>query len=80
MKTKVQKWGNSLAVRIPRTFTREIGLEPGASIRMMAKKGALIIVPDREEDWTLETLLVLVTAENIPDEWETGLPRGRESW
>jgi len=80
MKTRVQKWGNSLAVRIPRTFTREIGLEPGASIRMMAEKGALIIVPDREKDWTLETLLALVTAKNIPEEWETGPPRGRESW
>jgi antitoxin MazE len=80
MKTKIQKWGNSLAVRIPKAFASEIKLGDGASIEMMVEEGALVITPARESEWTLEALLADVTDENIHEEWEAGPPRGRESW
>lgn len=47
---------------------------------MMVQEGALVIRPDPEIGWTLEVLLAGVTDENIHEEWETGPPRGRESW
>jgi antitoxin MazE len=80
MITRIQKWGNSLAVRIPKAFADEMNLVENASIRMMLKDGALIIAPDDEPKWNLEELLAEVTEENIHGEWETGGPAGKEPW
>ena len=48
MKTRVQKWGNSLGVRIPKSFANEIRIDRDASIQMMIEEGAIRIVPERE--------------------------------
>ena len=80
MKSKVQKWGNSLAVRIPKPFADETGLGPNASIQMMVDEGTIVIRPDSENRWTLASLLAGVTDDNIHGEWETGATQGREAW
>ena len=80
MKTRIQKWGNSLAVRIPKAFAAEMGVEENSSIEMMLKEGALVIEPGREGTWTLEGLLAEVTDENTHPEWETGDAAGDELW
>ena len=80
MISRIQKWGNSLAVRIPKVFADEINLVENASIRMMLKDGALVITPNDEPQWTLEKLLAEVTEENIHAEWEIGGPTGKETW
>lgn len=80
MISRVQKWGNSLAVRIPKVFADEMNLAEGASVQMMLKEGVLIITPNDEPKWDLEELMAGVTDENINDEWETGGPAEKESW
>ncbi len=80
MKTRVQKWGNSLGVRIPKSFAIEIGIERDSSIQMMVEEGAIRIVPEREPSWTLAALLAGVTEANKPREWDTGAPEGEEPW
>jgi len=80
MKTRVQKWGNSLGVRIPKSFAAEIGIDRDSSIRMMVEEGAIRIIPEREDSWTLAALLSGVTDENKPSEWDTGAPEGDEPW
>lgn len=80
MRTRVQKWGNSLGVRIPKSFADEIGIEPNSSIQMMIDEGAILIVPERDASWTLEALLAGVTDDNKPSEWDTGAPEGSEPW
>ena len=80
MVSRIGKWGNSLAVRLPKAFADEMNLADNASIRMMLKEGALIIIPDREPKSNLEELLAGVTEENIHGEWETGGPTGKEPW
>lgn len=80
MKTRVQKWGNSLGVRIPKSFAAEIGIERDSSIQMMVEEGAIRIVPEREPFWRLAVLLAGVTEANKPSEWETGAPEGEEPW
>ena len=80
MVSRAQKWGNSLAVRIPKAFADEMNLAENSSIRMMLKDGALIITPGDERTWSLEELLAGVTEENIHGEWETGEPAGKEPW
>jgi antitoxin MazE len=70
MKTSVQKWGNSLAVRIPKSFARDLDLENSSPVEIALEEGALVVRPDREHDWTLDTLLAGITDENIHAEWE----------
>jgi antitoxin MazE len=45
MLTKVQKWGNSLGVRIPRGLAEEVGLWAGTEVSLSAKDGELVMRP-----------------------------------
>jgi len=80
MVTRVQKWGNSLAVRIPKAFADEMKMAENASIDMMVKEGALVIVLENETEWRLADLLAGVTDDNIHGEWDTGPTSGKEIW
>ena len=81
MKTSVQKWGNSLAVRIPKSFAEDLGLRDDASVDIALEEGAMVLKPDREGDWSLEALLTDVTDENIHPSWETAAasPSGKKN-
>ena len=72
MKTRVQKWGNSLAVRIPKSFAEGMGIGNNAPVEMSLEESALVIKADRDRQWDLDTLLSEVTDENIHAEWEAG--------
>ena len=61
MKTKVQKWGNSLALRIPKSFAAETVLEPGTEVDLSLVKGQLVITLIVKAEYTLEQLLEDVT-------------------
>lgn len=82
MKTRVQKWGNSLAVRVPKSFAAAIGLKDSAPVDMTLEDDALVIRLDREGTWDLDSLLAGVTDENLHPEGETESPapgpEGRE--
>jgi antitoxin MazE len=80
MKTRVQKWGNSLALRIPKSFAAEAGLHPGAAVELSVVDGTLMIRPLEPQPLTLEELLRGVTDDNLPGEWETGPAAGKEVW
>jgi len=80
MNTRIKKWGNSLALRIPRPLALEVGLEEEAEVTLTLADGKLIIAPVPELEWTLEGLLAHVTPENLHDEVDTGTARGREAW
>ena len=80
MKTRAQKWGNSLAVRIPKSFAEGMGIGNNAPVEMSLEEGALVVKPDRERAWSLDALLAEVTDENIHSEWESEGPAGEESW
>lgn len=80
MRTKVQKWGNSLAVRIPKPFADEIGLEADTAVEVSLEEGKLVV--GRPEDYTvsLEELLEGVTPNSIHREIESGPAVGDEAW
>ncbi|MDY6892692.1 MAG: AbrB/MazE/SpoVT family DNA-binding domain-containing protein [Chloroflexota bacterium] len=80
MKTRIQKWGNSLAVRIPKSFAVEAGLEYDAPVDMSLVDGKLVVKPIVESVLTLESLLEQVTERNIHKEVDTGHPTGNETW
>lgn len=80
MRLRVQKWGNSLALRIPAAFARETGLEPGADVNLELDGIRLIITPAPHGPYSLDQLLEGVTEENLHDAVDMGEPRGREVW
>jgi antitoxin MazE len=80
MKTRVQRWGNSLAVRIPRSFAAEAGLREDSAVELSLVEGKLVLRPLPQEPLTLDELLQGVTDQNLHGEWDTGPATGREVW
>jgi len=81
MKTVVQRWGNSLAVRIPKPVATEVRLKRGTNVEVMATNGEVVVRPAKKRrKLRLEDLLKQVTPKNIHPEIKTGPPRGREVW
>lgn len=72
MKTKVQKWGNSLAIRIPAAFTATLDLSPSSSVKLSIEKGRLIISPLEPLHFELNDLLAGITDENLHGEADMG--------
>ncbi|MBI5298344.1 MAG: AbrB/MazE/SpoVT family DNA-binding domain-containing protein [Chloroflexi bacterium] len=80
MKTTVQKWGNSYAVRIPKSFIKEVGLEYRKDVILSLEEDRLVITPVKEETITLDELLEGVTRKNLHNAVDTGDPVGNEAW
>jgi antitoxin MazE len=80
MKTRVQKWGNSLALRIPKSFAVEAGLRPNGAVELTVVQGALVVKAVKPPAPTLAELLRGITDENLPGEWDTGPATGKEVW
>ena len=80
MKARIQRWGNSLALRIPKSFASEAGLRENAAVELSLAKGKLVVRPVKEKSPTLEELLRGVTDENLHAEWDTGPAVGKEIW
>ena len=80
METRIQKWGNSLALRIPKPFAAEVGLEPGSFIELTLVNGKLVITPVTKPALTLEQLLAQVNEHNLHGELDTGPAVGNEVW
>ena len=80
MQTKVQKWGNSLGVRIPRPFADQVHIGEGSVVDIEESDGQIVIKLIAPAEYTLDELLAGITDENRHDEIETGGPVGREVW
>jgi antitoxin MazE len=80
VKTRVQRWGNSLAVRIPKSFAEEVGLMDGSRVEMRLVDGGLLVEPVADLPVSLEELLDGVTESNAHGEVDTGPPQGFEVW
>ena len=78
MKTTVKKWGNSLAIRIPKAISEELNMKYDTELEMITKEGYLILHP--QSKYTLHDLLSGVTEENLHEEITTGDRTGREEW
>ncbi len=80
MKTTVQKWGNSLGLRIPKAFAEEASVREGTPVDLSISDGELIIRPLRESTCSLQDLVSQITKANLHDEVSFGEPEGREAW
>jgi antitoxin MazE len=80
MQTKIQRWGNSLGLRIPRSFAEEAGVEAGSEVDLSVRDGYLVVRAAKRQTYRLSELLKKVTAKNLHGEVDTGEPMGREVW
>lgn len=83
MKTKAQKWGNSLAVRVPRDVAREVGLQPDDPVEMEVVKGRIVLTPTARSQpayYDLGALVRKISPRNRYRETDFGKPEGREVW
>lgn len=79
MKVQVQKWGNSLALRIPKSFAIETHIDEGSTVEMTLGKNEIVMRPTKKE-LTLESLLADITDENLHGEVDFGASEGSEVW
>ena len=79
MRTKVQKWGNSLALRIPKPFADEVGLRPNTAVDVSLEEGKLI-VSRSQSSISLDELLEGITPANLHQEVNSGPAVGNETW
>ena len=77
---KIQKWGNSLGLRIPWSFAAEAQIEEGSAVDLSVKNGILLVRPVRARKYLLRELLKGIRFQNLHGEVPTGEAVGRESW
>jgi antitoxin MazE len=80
MITKVQKWGNSLGVRIPKSFASEVQFEDGSAVDISLINGNVVLKPVERKRYKLEDLVSGITSRNMHLELDTGRAVGREVW
>ncbi|OGL44048.1 MAG: multidrug transporter MatE [Candidatus Schekmanbacteria bacterium RBG_13_48_7] len=79
MKSRIQKWGNSLAVRIPKAFIIEAGLGQHTQVEISISQGKIVIESVKKEDFSLEEILKKITVDNLHGEVDTGHAVGKEA-
>jgi antitoxin MazE len=80
MTTTLQKWGNSLAVRIPKTVANDVALGEGEAVDLRIANGEIVIAPIRAKKYRLEELVSRISGKNRHPEARTGKQVGREAW
>ena len=80
MNATVQKWGNSLALRIPSSLAKDIHLRQGSAVDIAVEGGKLIVKPEKRKKPSLSQLLDGVTKDNRHTEQDWGAAVSREMW
>lgn len=80
MRTRIQKWRNSLTLRIPKSLALEARLEEDTLVELSVFDGRLVVHPVPASGPTLEELLAGVTDENLHSEIDVGSTTGNEAW
>ena len=80
MVTTIQKWGNSLGLRIPKSVAHDAHVREGTAVEIRSQGGRLVISPIKTKRYRLDDLLKQVTRHNIHREIDTGDAVGNEVW
>lgn len=79
MRASIAKWGNSLALRLPKALAEEVRLVEGATVELRVEGGGLVVAPARKR-YRLADLLAEAGAGSHQGETDWGAPRGKEAW
>lgn len=80
MHVRVQKWGNSLAVRIPKPLAEDAEVREGTVLNLAVSEGKIVATPLRKQKVSLKQLLAKVNKKNLHAEVDFGPSVGREIW
>ncbi|MCK1274785.1 AbrB/MazE/SpoVT family DNA-binding domain-containing protein [Bradyrhizobium sp. 61] len=78
MNVRFSKWGNSIALRIPTGFARDLHVFDGKGADIQVKGGSLVVTPVEGPVYTLDELLAGITEENLHGEVGTAVAVGNE--
>lgn len=78
MVTRVQKWGNSLGLRLPKFAAEEARISAGTEVDVSARNGEIIVRPLTRPRYRFDELVSAIKPENIHKEFDDGGPSGRE--
>ena len=77
LKTRVSKWGSSLAVRIPKAIAEEWGVEEGTQIELTRDGNGVNL---RKHEYDLDEMIASIDPDNLPPYLWDDQPRGKEVW
>mgnify|MGYP001566614204 FL=1 len=80
MNATVQKWGNSLALRIPKSLAEDVDLHQGSVVELAVVGGEVVVKPRKEKKLSLRQLVKRITKRNLHAETDWGRPMGKEVW
>ena len=80
MSTKVQKWGNSLGVRIPKGILDATHMKEGTPIEFRIEGSHVVLLPVKRKEITLAELLKNLGPSDFNEREFWGKPRGKEVW
>ena len=80
MKTQIKKWGNSLAIRLPKTSVELLGLKENSSVSFSFNKDQIIVKPEKQKTFSLKQLTDKITSKNRHNEISTEGIIGKEIW
>ncbi len=80
MNATVQKWGNSLALRIPKSLAEDVDLHQGSVVQLKVVKGEMIVKPKKEKKLSLRQMVKRITQKNLHAATDWGRPVGKEVW
>jgi antitoxin MazE len=77
MRASLARWGNSLAVRVPKEVAASLGLREGAALDLSVEDGALVL---RRRRYDLDELVAAMAGAEPPPLILEDWPRGGEVW
>lgn len=80
MRARVQRWGNSLGLRIPKAFAAEINVGEGSAVDLSVEDGDLVVRPAPRSSYDIDALVRGITASNVHEPVDWGEAVGREAW
>jgi antitoxin MazE len=80
MHVRVQKWGNSLALRIPKPLAEDAEVTEGTLLNLAVSEGKVVATRVEHKKLSLRDLLAKVNKKNLHAEVDFGRPVGREIW
>lgn len=77
MQINVTKWGNSIAIRLPKSFANQINIDKDSKIELSLEKNKIVI---KKAEYNLNDLMDKITPSNLHKETDTGKITGKEQW
>lgn len=77
---KIDRWGNSLGLRLPARAAQQLSLNEGSAVSLTVEKNALILRPQKKHCETLDQLLDRITPDNRHTVVDWGKRQGKEVW